>query len=309
MVSIKSNVVKFKYKEIRNMEERIKARIKEVLGVDVTVEKMTAKKNNGVELVGYRISREGDQISPIIYEKDSLGEDENVENVVRTYKEEMKKSMEGNGILNILSDAEEIYKRVIPTVLDREKNANMFADSDIYHESYLDMEMVYRIVLDNLGNGTIGTTVLRKAMIEKADLDMNLLKQRAFENIEKNAYIMPLGSIVEELTGEEQKFIGPQPLVVSNNDKLYGAAAMMSESILERVHDMTGTDSLFILPSSIHEVIVIPANMYDDDEDEQKKIEELKMMVKGVNDNEVQPDEILTYSVYIHRRDGRMEVA
>lgn len=58
----------------------------------------------------------------------------------------------------------------------------------------------------------------------------------------------------------------------------------------------------YILPSSIHELLAVPVSTAE--------IEELRQMVKEVNDNEVAPEEILGYEVYRYNREtGEVEVA
>jgi hypothetical protein len=47
-----------------------------------------------------------------------------------------------------------------------------------------------------------------------------------------------------------------------------------------------------ILPSSIHEILLLPAR------DEKEEIEELAATVREVNDTKVAPDEILSFHVY-----------
>lgn len=61
-------------------------------------------------------------------------------------------------------------------------------------------------------------------------------------------------------------------------------------------------DDLLIMPSSIHEVLAVPASSID--------VEDLKNMVREVNDTEVSEQEILGYSVYRYNREtDTIEVA
>ena len=77
---------------------------------------------------------------------------------------------------------------------------------------------------------------------------------------------------------------------------------MMHEELLAKIAEKAESD-LYILPSSVHEVLVLKA----DDEIGPK---ELKMMVTEINGTEVAQDEVLTDNVYRYvRESGELEVA
>ena len=60
---------------------------------------------------------------------------------------------------------------------------------------------------------------------------------------------------------------------------------------------------IYILPSSIHETLLIPA-------DGEKDAEELKDMVRTINATEVSPEEVLSDNVYVYiRATERVEMA
>lgn len=82
--------------------------------------------------------------------------------------------------------------------------------------------------------------------------------------------------------------------VLGNNIKLFGAAAMFYRGLLELAADRL-QKNLFILPSSIHEVIIIP-------DDGEQEAEELWKMVCEINATQVEPEEVLTDSVYYFSR-------
>lgn len=64
--------------------------------------------------------------------------------------------------------------------------------------------------------------------------------------------------------------------------------------LLQEFADRVGSD-VFILPSSIHETLLIPANADMD-------TEYLRDMVRTVNRTKVAPDEILSDNVYYYSR-------
>ena len=58
-------------------------------------------------------------------------------------------------------------------------------------------------------------------------------------------------------------------------------------------------DGFIVLPSSIHETIILPPK-------DAKKYEGLAKMVREVNDTQVDREERLSYHVYVYSRDEEM---
>ena len=85
--------------------------------------------------------------------------------------------------------------------------------------------------------------------------------------------------------------------VISNDTKTNGAVGMLSVDILAEIADQFEND-VYILPSSIHEVLAISAA-------EVKNVEDLEKMVYEVNTHEVSPEERLSYSVFFFNRETR----
>lgn len=77
--------------------------------------------------------------------------------------------------------------------------------------------------------------------------------------------------------------------VVTNADKIGGAATIVYSDALEKLSEQLGTD-LIILPSSVHEVIALSA--------EGLAPEEMANMVVEVNENELLPEDKLSDHVY-----------
>ena len=83
-------------------------------------------------------------------------------------------------------------------------------------------------------------------------------------------------------------------MVVTNNGRVHGASVIVYPGLLEQLFRKFG--AFFILPSSVHEVIVTP-------DDGERDARELTDLVKSVNAEMVAPDEWL--SDHIYRYDGR----
>ncbi|MCR5011055.1 MAG: DUF5688 family protein [Lachnospiraceae bacterium] len=78
--------------------------------------------------------------------------------------------------------------------------------------------------------------------------------------------------------------------VLTNREKYFGASCMLYDNVLKDCAEQTG-GGFYILPSSVHELILVPDKMAED-------VDSLSRMVREVNDTQVEDDEILGYSVY-----------
>ena len=85
--------------------------------------------------------------------------------------------------------------------------------------------------------------------------------------------------------------------VLTNESQFNGAACILYENLLYDFASSIGSD-LYILPSSVHEVILIPKNEFPDKDN-------LSCMVKDINESEVATDEVLSDHVYEYRYDRK----
>ncbi len=79
--------------------------------------------------------------------------------------------------------------------------------------------------------------------------------------------------------------------ILSNQKKCNGAACILYPGVLEELAGKRG--NLFIIPSSIHETILLP-------DDETILAGDLKKMIHEVNTTQVSPDEVLSDSLYYY---------
>lgn len=95
-----------------------------------------------------------------------------------------------------------------------------------------------------------------------------------------------------------------QLYVVTNNSNMDGAAVLLDNDYLNNIHKRFG--DYWILPSSIHEILVLPMQAYE--KSNGKAYEEarnsLLNMIKEVNDTQVMFQEVLSYSLMKYTSDG-----
>ena len=89
--------------------------------------------------------------------------------------------------------------------------------------------------------------------------------------------------------------------VATNKSKINGASVILYDGLLAKFAEKVGGD-FYILPSSIHETILLPAAGDMD-------VDYLIGMVRSINAAEVSPEEILSDNVYKYFADeDRMEM-
>lgn len=82
--------------------------------------------------------------------------------------------------------------------------------------------------------------------------------------------------------------------VASNKNNIYGASVILDKDFMQEVQEKLEKD-LVIIPSSVHEVIILPKS-------DELSYEHLLSMIEQVNDNEMCPQDRLSYELFtIHK--------
>ena len=95
--------------------------------------------------------------------------------------------------------------------------------------------------------------------------------------------------LIAELSDGLETACSAHMLVLTNEKCFFGASVIAYPGVLEKAAELLGGD-VMILPSSVHEVIAIPAEGADP--------KALREMVKSINEAIVSPEDRLTDSVY-----------
>ena len=115
---------------------------------------------------------------------------------------------------------------------------------------------------------------------------MDVVSVGATINIMMAAVMAEMMGMPEEMMAD----MAPPMYVATNQDKVHGAAVMFYTDFMDQAAKELGGD-IFILPSSVHEVLILP-------DDGNMDAQELKEMVTSINASEVSPEDRLTDSVY-----------
>ena len=225
----------------------------------------------------------------------------------RPYDEVVDKAVEviNNGInqrpefdINTLSDYSQMKEKLEMEVVSAEANKEML--ETVPHQNMEDMAVVYRFVLSSDDDGRASILVTNQ-LLESMGVTPEQLHADAMENAPqiKPVEIKGMSEVMAEMMGVEQaEMMGLFPVapedekiyVATVPDKVHGAGVLAYQNFMDQAAERAGGD-FFILPSSIHEVLIVPDNG-------EMGLKDLEAMVKEVNATQVAPAEKLTDSVY-----------
>lgn len=200
--------------------------------------------------------------------------------------------------IDSLSDYSQMKEKLAMEVVSAESNKEML--ESVPHKMLEDMAIVYRFVLNSDEDGRSSVLVTNK-MLENYGITAEQLHADALEIAPqiKPVEIKGMSEVLAELMGVEQAEmmgVGPvapedeQMYVATVPDKVHGAGVLAYEEFMDKAAERAGGD-FYILPSSIHEILIVPDNGEMD-------LKALEDMVKEVNATQVAPQDKLTDSVY-----------
>lgn len=301
---------------IEQFKELVIEKLNKVPEFNSKVETQIIIKNNGLKLEGIFIKQSGKLVSPTFYIEDLYDEYCNgadidciVNKVIDGFE---TRNIPADEICKFMSDFMLVKEKVVFKIINFDDNQDLL--KEVPYRKVLDLAVVYycRIDYPEIGRGTI---TIKNENIEMWNVSEEDLYEAAFENANKYlpCSIMPMHTVLgqyvednftEELKEQEKQFVEKinsdvNLYVMTNNEKSFGAATMFYENVLENFA-MQLHKNLYILPSSIHEVLLLPV----EDKDNHKTIQ-LQEMVFEVNNTQVMLEERLSYNVYFYNLENK----
>lgn len=270
----------------------------EVIAVINAMDEMEAIIKNVNKLDGVKkgiaVRKTTDNFSTVVYidqmlDNSTVGE---IVNYVLDRFEAGRKNfaVNANKITDALNNLE-VYAKIVP------RNAGYLAGK--VTREFLDMNIVYYIKAMKNGNVVITDWLLDTTKYTEEDL-----YRAALDRIENNFEYTDMREILAEQMGVDASEIDVPGMmnVLTNKGKMFGAVSIISKNVMDYALKKSKLKKVYVLPSSIHEVIIVPAETGD--------VEVLRNMVHEVNATQLTPDEILSENVYVYDIDkGRLEIA
>lgn len=196
--------------------------------------------------------------------------------------------------LEELKDYDRMKEKLSMEVVSSGRNAELL--KGVPHRNIEDMAVVYRFVLDIDKEG-MGSILVTNKLLDSYGITPEQLHADALQYapVMRPAVIQTMAETLLEMMGPEAKDMIPvmpeDPLFVASvPDKTQGAGVIAYQDFMDQAAERVGGD-FFILPSSIHEVLLVK-------DDGNVDINNLEGMVKEVNETQVAPEDVLTDSVY-----------
>ena len=146
--------------------------------------------------------------------------------------------------------------------------ANQDMLETVPHRNMEDMAVVYRFILNT--EDTTASILVTNQILENMGIAPEQLHADAMENAPRirPAEIKGMSEVMAEMMGVEQaEMMGIYPMdpkdeqmfVATVPDKVHGAGVLAYQDFMDQAAERVGGD-FFILPSSIHEVLIVPDN-------------------------------------------------
>ena len=266
-------------------------------------------KNNGVKLHGMSIISDKSNISSNIYldcfykeyKKGNMKIEEIADGVVDIYNEH---ASDYNFDITIIADFTKVNKLLRVRLVNTEKNKEML--EKIPHREWLDLSLIYVVDIATDNEEEMCSMRVTDMHMHMWGVDEETLYNNAMENMKSvdGGIVLNMAEMMKEICGNNVDFDDTVPMyVLTNKTRMNGAIQMLNERVLAEFANKMQNDFI-ILPSSIHEVLLVPVDNGVQD------TKYLAQMVKEVNDTSVTDEEILSYHVYRYdMQTGTIEIA
>ena len=309
-------------KTITDFAEAVRTETIKKLGGEYQVTVETKNKNNKVVYTGLHIRKKGMESEPLVYLDDYFRQYQSGNMTITEAAECVVSASRKKGPsvdINQFLDYEKIKDSIVYRLINTEMNRELL--DDLPHMEFLDLSVVFCclvmeeednpafIWIHNIHMKLWDVTV--EELYRAASENTQQLEKPEIMNIEEILYdVLPEKgfslnendrSMEEEPAGNNDAESTVPVYVLSSRKRLQGAACMLYPDLLRKIADRMDS-SYYIIPSSIHELLLIPAAGFADRD-------ELKAMICEINDTHVAPEERLSYSLYGYdRKENKVEI-
>ena len=194
-------------------------------------------------------------------------------------------------------------KSLFVKLVNTERNKSLVEQS--ISKEFLDLSAVVRVVLKMDKEG-MASMALSKGDAEILGMTEEEIYAAALANTLRlfPPKLMNLGRYVEMRIGAELP-LGEDEVttyILTNQKEVDGAIYFMSPEVVGAIAEAL-EDDLYILPSSVNEVLLVRASELEDG------VDELKEMVRDANETVVAEKDILSYNVYHYDKEHGITIA
>ncbi len=294
--------------DIREFAEKVQKNIIKQMGKEVNVKLQEVRKNNNVILQGLMILQPGQSVTPTIYLDvffQMYEQGTTFQNIMEKIMNAYQSGIPRNNVdMNFFKDFNEVKPRIAYKLVNAEQNQALL--DEIPHIIFLDLAICFYYAYSNksLGSGTILIYNSHVKMWNTNTAELLELAQINTVNL-FGVELKSMGEVIKELLGtaeesitlneEAPSYLEELPMkILSNKNRAFGAVCMVIPGLLQKIAESLRSN-FFILPSSVHELIIIADSGRED-------VLQLQSMVQEVNSTQVEPEELLSNNVYYYNR-------
>ncbi len=261
---------------------------------NIRIDKVT--KNNGVTCTGIIILLKGETVAPNIYLDYyymTYKQGRSLDNVLTMISEEYNRAKSTMDKTDFNLNVDELNDNAIIKLVNYERNKEKLERCPYFR--YLDLAITFRFIV-KLDDNSVATALISNKDIKRMNISKEQLYDIAMENTRRlfPEIIRCMDELIcdiEQICPEEER---NKLFVLTNSTGVNGATCLLYEDVIKNFAASKGK-SLYILPSSIHEVII----MCCDDVDKER----LKCLIKEVNKFVVSEVDYLSDNVYFYDLD------
>ena len=256
-------------------------------------------KNNDNKRMALYIKKKDVEISPVIYlekyyEDYTHGKDvDSIASDIRITIEESNPTSELNLDIKSNMEWEKSKDCVFPILISKKLNKELLKNHP--YTDFLDLAVIYARRVDSRVDGLMCIKVTNR-ILETWGITLKELHNQAISNLGKEEFMVKgLMDVIADITNQDTAELKdeiddtPKMMIIMNQIKLYAAASVLDKEFMK---ENIGCNC-YMIPSSIHEWIVIP-------ESDDVSVEELNRLINEVNESQVADEEILSDHVYYY---------
>lgn len=300
-----------KARSMKTFAAIVKNYVEACIGDGYSILVQDVRKNNGIVRTGICIKDGEMNIAPNIYLDGYFAEyldgrpmEAICRDVLRIYGQSR---VQGDFDVSSVTDFRRVQGRICFKLVNAERNRKLL--SDVPYLPFHDLAVVFYILAGGDLKGGVSTITVKKNIQDMWGVNIRMLYTAALQNTQRlfQSSLKSMSEVLEEMDGEELdggSGVGasfPIPLYVATNSRKFcGAAVLLYPGLLKCFADKEG--DFYILPSSIHEVLLLPCSAGFGPE-------EIRSLVHEVNSSEVQPEDFLSDNIYRYNKtEGRVEI-
>lgn len=294
-----------------NKINEIREQVAKIIGTDYIVEYREINKLNDTKKHSLNIRKKGDSIASCMYIDDLLNKYNQPEiissKIVKDYFDSIRERDKYTKMVDNIKDWNIIKDNLRLKIINTKLNKEIL--TDIPHNNFEDLSLIILATIPEI-SASVKVNLQLLNMWNKTFEEVfeiatkNTYKDVLIQNmsdIQKNLVIsnfVAQGYNEEEAKKEAENLVsqmgGEDMIVITNSNKIFGAVNGFNPENIIKAMDILECDDVVIIPSSIHEVIVIKGTP--------DNIDEFCNLISSVNENEVVPEEILNNHPYFYNR-------